>query len=647
MELAPNQLFVKRLLYGASIGGLTLLLSAFWVGPFLFNHDYMTDMKYGFKPDGGSESFWSMLFDQEPFLDVLINTLAIIGLIAAIARRHVYGVALGLTGLIAVAMVYLTRDSLPVIGLLWNPRMLPWVYLMRYLMMMVGAVEVAGVLINWIRNRPAREVPGVGTRSLIAGAIGLVVLVIFGFVFQMLPGGSKIGDQYAWGPIRSGPRDARRAQRRLAGVQLPRLRVQAAVPRVPRPRADDERPRRPRRRRRLRAGAVGDRQPRRCGQRQVRHDDGADAAAVLDRRLHRLDGGAVLRGVRHHAVPLPHRRGDVGQRLEPGAPAALHEQRRRRRRPAHPRPRHPLRDGHDRRGCRRGGRPGRSWTPVATSGPWHIYEYVDAAIVEPLDVQPVVVNGRDGDQRECFLEVGTSWFQHGDEWAAMPAVDGPDTWQRIDVAIDASRQEPQGQGTDECGDPQSSTSRRVNIVTPAQEIDVVELPEVEVSNVDVGEQSVEFDVSEPGVPVLVRVSYFPNWTADGAEGPYRIGPNQMVVVPTDTHVRLAYERSNTDMFFYGLTVLGIVLALFARFRGDWNFPKLVRRRAARRCLRRHRAGRRRRAGRPGFDAVEWVPQPQLARSQRRRQHRLRRRRRRWRRRSLRRRRTPTIERVTG
>ena len=56
--------------------------SAFWVGPFLFNHDYMTDMKYGFKPDGGSESFWSMLFDQEPFLDVLINTLAIIGLIA-------------------------------------------------------------------------------------------------------------------------------------------------------------------------------------------------------------------------------------------------------------------------------------------------------------------------------------------------------------------------------------------------------------------------------------------------------------------------------------------------------------------------------------------------------------------------------------
>ena len=43
----------------------------------------------------------------------------------------------------------------------------------------------------------------------------------------------------------------------------------------------------------------------------VRHDDGADAAAALDRRLHRRDGGPVLRGLGHDAVPLPHRGGDV------------------------------------------------------------------------------------------------------------------------------------------------------------------------------------------------------------------------------------------------------------------------------------------------------------------------------------------------
>ena len=513
----------------------------------------MTDMKYGFKPDGGSESFWSMLFDQEPFLDVLINTLAIVGLIAAIARRHVYGVALGLTGLIAVAMVYLTRDSLPVIGLLWNPRVLPWVYLMRYLMMMVGAVEVAGVLVNWLRNRPAREVPGVGTRSLIGGAIGLIVLVIFGFVFQMLPGGSKIGDQYAWGPIRSvhGMPDAR-----SDGWPAYNFRGYESKPLYPEyhdlvQTMND-------------LGARDDGAG--CGRALWEIDNrdgvgngkyGTTMALMLlpfwtDGCI-AVDGGPVLRGVRHDAVPLPHGRGDVRPGVQPGTPAALHRQRGRRRHRAHPRPRHPLRDGDHRRGDRRGGDPagadpGRRERTVA-----HLRVH-RRRHRRALDVQPVVVNGRDGDQRECFLEIGTSWFQHQDEWAAMPAVDGPDTWQRIDVAIDESRQEPQGQGTDECGDPQSSTSRRVNIVQPVQEIDVVELPEVEVSNVEIGEQSVEFDVSEPGVPVLVRVSYFPNWTAHGAEGPYRIGPNQMVVVPTDTHVRLAFERSNTDLFFYGLTV---------------------------------------------------------------------------------------------
>jgi hypothetical protein len=605
----PNQLFVKRLLYGASIGGLTLLLSAFWVGPFLFNHDYMTDMKYGFKPDGGSESFWSMLFDQEPFLDVLINTLAIVGLVAAIARRHVYGVALGLTGLIAVAMVYLTRDSLPVIGLLWNPRILPWVYLMRYLIMMVGAVEVAGVLINWIRNRPAREVPGVGTRSLIAGAIGLVVLVIFGFVFQMLPGGGKIGDQYAWGPIRSvhGMPDAR-----SDGWPAYNFRGYEAKPLYPEyhdlvQTMNDLG---------ARDGGAG------CGRAlwEIDNRDGVGngkygttmalmllpfwtdgciasmeglyfeasgttpyhfltAAAMSDRASNPV---RQLRYTDNEAdVGIEHIR-DLGIRYVMVTTAEAVAE-------ADTRP---------------------ELTPVATTGPWHIYEYEDAAVVEPLEVQPVVVNGRDGDQRECFLEIGTSWFQHGDEWAAMPAVDGPDTWQRIDVAIDQSRQEPEGQGTEDCGDPQSSTSRRVNIVQPVQDIDVVELPDVEVTNVDVGQQSVEFDVSEPGVPVLVRVSYFPNWTAHGAEGPYRIGPNQMVVVPTDTHVRLAYERSNSDLFSYGLTILGIALALFARFR-DWNFPKLA-----------PSGGSAPPpppppgwppAASPGIDvdAVEWAPQPQL------------------------------------
>ena len=63
---------------------------------------------------------------------------------------------------------------------------------------------------------------------------------------------------------------------------------------------------------------------------------------------------------------------------------------------------------------------------VETSGPWDIYELAEARIVEALQVQPVVVRSADGDQRERNLEVGTSWFQRQEDWAAMPANDGPD-----------------------------------------------------------------------------------------------------------------------------------------------------------------------------------------------------------------------------
>ena len=41
-----------------------------------------------------------------------------------------------------MALTYIARDSLPVIGLLWNPRILPFLYLTALLLMMVGIVEL-------------------------------------------------------------------------------------------------------------------------------------------------------------------------------------------------------------------------------------------------------------------------------------------------------------------------------------------------------------------------------------------------------------------------------------------------------------------------------------------------------------------------
>jgi hypothetical protein len=108
-------------------------------------------------------------------------------------------------------------------------------------------------------------------------------------------------------------------------------------------------------------------------------------------------------------------------------------------------------------------------------------------------------------------------------------------------------------------------------VVPTEPIRPVELPPVSVTDVEIGDQSVSFDVDRVGVPVLVKVSYFPNWEASGAEGPYRIGPNMMVVVPTDTSVELTYGRSLIDHVSVLLTLVGIGLCVWWRREGDLDF----------------------------------------------------------------------------
>jgi len=198
-------------------------------------------------------------------------------------------------------------------------------------------------------------------------------------------------------------------------------------------------------------------------------------------------------------------------------------------------------------------------TKLASVGPWNIYQVANSDLVVPLAVQPVVVSHRGGDQRERNLELGMSWFQHQDEWAAIPADDGPDEWQHIDVAVDPTRSDGLAPG---------DSGRKIDIVQPVEAIVPKELPAVAVSNVKLGDQDLRFTVDQIGVPILVKISYFPNWHASGAKGPYRIAPNLMVVVPTSTDVHLTYERSNLDYFAYLLTLLGIGLLIFMRIRGD-------------------------------------------------------------------------------
>jgi hypothetical protein len=547
-----------RFRWALTVGVTSLLLVAWWVGPFLANHEFMTDMKYGARPEGAEDSFWDMFFPLTAPLDVLITTLAVIGFAWSVLRRNLNGAALGVVGLVLVAGVYLTRDSLPVIGLLWNPRLLPFLYLVRYLLMMVGAVAVMTVIWNAIRERSAVNPVGgrVGTGFGVVASLG--VLLVVGFMYQVLPGGGMTthndANVYGWGPFKATSTNVRASgdgwsKYNFTGYEG-RGSAYAEYHNVV-----------------TTMGAVG--AERGCGRALWENSPdngqyGTTMALMLlpfwtdgcigsmealyfeasgttpysflttaamskqssnpVRELRYVDNDAEV-GVRHLQ--------DLGVRYAmvrtPEAKAQASAQ-----------PQLSL---------------------VAIAAPWEIYEVSDADIVVPLTTQPVVVAERSGDQRERHLELGTSWFQNPDDWAALPADDGPEAWQRIDVEVDLIRQqgEPGGPG------------RRVDVVVPSSPIVPVELDAVTVSNVVLDQDAVSFSVDRTGVPVLVRVSYFPNWKVEGADDVYRVAPNSMVVVPTANDVRLSYGRTSLDWLTMLATLIGIGLCVVLRRRGDALF----------------------------------------------------------------------------
>lgn len=551
------------------VAGTGSLLSAFWIVPFLLNHAYMTDMKYKGEPGNGSfTSYWGMFFALPPFWNVFFTFFAAVGLVAVLVRRHIAGVWIGVTGLVFVAFVYLFNDSLPVIGLLWNPRLLPMVNLCRYLLAAIGIVELVHAMIRlaqferrdrlvdplpWRDDERARRAFFRG-RTITALVTLVVALAVLGFRFQVLPGG-RLGDEgqgleYTWGPFETEASDKGFvdgwARWNFSGYE-----GRAAYGEY--------------------YGLVqtmkGIGETRGCGRALwenyanndrygttmalmllpfwtdscIGSSEGLFFEAAGTTPYHFLAAAAMskqssnpvreLRYVNNDAeTGVPHLQALGVRYYLAVTPEAIDE-------------------AEDVVAA------GGGLTEIARSGPWRVYEVAGSEIVTPLTVQPVVVGERSGDRRERWLELGTSWFQNGGEWPALPAADGPDSWQRIDVEIDLDRRR---------GEP-GSDSRNVDVVVPTSGIVPVPLENVTVSDVEIGNESVSFRVDRPGVPVLVRVSYFPNWKVSGADGPYRVAPNMMVVVPTSSEVSLSFESSLVDRFAYVLTLGGVVcLFLFRR-----------------------------------------------------------------------------------
>ncbi len=161
-------------------------------------------------------------------------------------------------------------------------------------------------------------------------------------------------------------------------------------------------------------------------------------------------------------------------------------------------------------------------TEVASTPVWSIFEVAGSELVAPLGADPLVF-----DVPGLTWAVGSAQYTEGSPvWDQVVLTDaGPPEWPRL-----RSRTLP---------------STRM-------------LPEVRIDRIRLGPGRVSFRVDRPGVPVLVRASFFPTWVARGADGPYRAAGNMMVVTPTRRSVVLEHGVGAVDVAATGSFVLGLV-----------------------------------------------------------------------------------------
>jgi hypothetical protein len=198
-------------------------------------------------------------------------------------------------------------------------------------------------------------------------------------------------------------------------------------------------------------------------------------------------------------------------------------------------------------------------TKLAVTGPFTIYRLPETQLVEAATYLPAVyavpdrtlfgsltgastVVGSDGQPLPSFFDMSLDYYDDVDNLDRWIADDGPTDWPRIE-----------------------SIDERPNIP--------LNTPPNAVSDIVVENDRISFTTSAIGVPHMIKVSYFPNWTAEGAQGPWHAAPSLMVVVPTSEHVVLEFRDTWAEFGGKIGTLLGVLALVVV---GVWG----VRRRQA-------------------------------------------------------------------
>ncbi len=515
----------RRFKWLATMVPVGALLTAFWVVPFFMRRHYLTDMGYERRTD-----YVNMLFPFSLKWDAVLLVLGVIGVIAALVKRQRPGIWLGLMTLIYGVWIVVWPQSM-----FWNARLTPFYYICRYLLAALGAAEI-GLWIAARLTKPDSPRPNRTVTALIPVVGASICVVILGMSLRILPGGHMVTKHTASGSVAAyswlGLTSTKSsfvddwAKWNYSGYEgKPAYGEYRAVMTT--------------------MADVG--KTNGCGRAEWEYDAsenqyGTPMAMMLlpfwtDSCIGSMEGlffessattpyhflassalsAAPSRPVRNLRYdPLNVAKGVKYMQLlgvkyyMAFSPAAVKEARQQ-----------------------------SDLTEVASSGPWVIFEVADSEIVAPLTNEPVVVKGADKDAK-TWLNMAQDFFLDPTQWDVALAASGPKEWQRIDVGETPPK-------------------------TPIEP--------VAISNITTDDDRISFDVDKVGVPVLVKASYFPNWQASGAEGPWRVAPNLMVVIPTSAHVSLHYGRTPVDLIASFLTLVGIIGVVWLARSPALKFPE--------------------------------------------------------------------------
>jgi len=78
---------------------------------------------------------------------------------------------------------------------------------------------------------------------------------------------------------------------------------------------------------------------------------------------------------------------------------------------------------------------------------------------------------------------------------------------------------------------------------------------------EIRDEEIIITTSDPSVPLLIKVSYHPNWKVEGADRIYLASPSFMLIYPNRADVRLSFGRTVWDYLGYALTGIGILILI--------------------------------------------------------------------------------------